>query len=176
MVNGLKVKDRLHGASNFTSWKFRVLIALEDNDILKFVEKEVPEPSDETEKTQWKKNDTKARKILIDSVMNHLVLIISKPKLAKEMFDTLKGVYEINNTIKALALRQQLRHVKMDKEDSVISFFMKIANLRDQLSAIGDIITDRDLVMLALNGLPQSWDPFIQSISGGSKLPKFDHL
>lgn len=85
-------------------------------------------------------------------------------------------MYEINNPSRALALRQQLHHVKMDKEDSVISFFMKIANLRDQLSAIGDIIADKDLVMLALNGLPQSWEPFIQSISGRSKLPKFDRL
>lgn len=90
MVNGLEVKDRLDGASNFTSWKLRVLIALEENDILEFVEKEVPEPFDETEKIQWKKNGTKARKILIDSVMNHLVPIISKSKSAKEMFDTLK--------------------------------------------------------------------------------------
>lgn len=57
-----------------------------------------------------------------------------------------------------------------------MSFFMKISELRDQLSAIGDLVVDKDLVMLALNGLPYSWEPFIQSISGRSKLPKFDRL
>jgi hypothetical protein len=30
--------------------------------------------------------------------------------------------------------------------------------------------------MLTLNGLPSHWEPFIQSISGRSKLPKFDRL
>lgn len=176
MVNRLKVEDTLDGACNYTSWKFRVLITLEENDILDFIKKDVLKPSDETEKTQWKKIGTKARKILIDSVMNHLVPITSKSNLAKEMFDTLKGMYEINKTNRALSLRQQLHHVKMDKEDSVISFFIKISDLRDQLSAIGDIIPNKDIVMLELNGLPQSLEPFIQRISGRSKLPKSDHF
>lgn len=34
MVNGLKVEDRLNGSSNFASWKPRVLIALEEDDLL----------------------------------------------------------------------------------------------------------------------------------------------
>lgn len=85
-------------------------------------------------------------------------------------------MYEINNTSRALALRQQLHQIKMAKGKSVISFFMKISELRDQLSAIGDEVVDKDLVMLALNGLPHSWEPFIQGISGRSKFPKFDRL
>ncbi|XP_057813548.1 uncharacterized protein LOC131027480 [Cryptomeria japonica] len=176
MVNGVKVKDSLDGASNFNSWNPRVLIALEENDLLDFVERDMPEPFDDSEKIRWKKNGMKARKILIDFVMNHLLPIISKLNSSIEMFDTLKGIYDINNTSRALALRQQLHHVKMDKEDSVISFFMKITYFREQLSAIGDMIVDMDLVILALNGLPQSWEPFIQRINGRSKLPKFDHL
>lgn len=50
---------------------------------------------------------------------------------------------------------------------------MKIVDLRDQLSTIGDIIAYIDLVMFALNGLPQSWELFIQSINGRYKFPKF---
>ena len=41
MVPGLKVEDRLEGASNFISWKSRILLVLEENDILTFVELEV---------------------------------------------------------------------------------------------------------------------------------------
>jgi hypothetical protein len=44
------------------------------------------------------------------------------------------------------------------------------------LGAIGEIISDRELFMITLNGLPSHWESFIQSISGRSKLPKFDHL
>ncbi|XP_057824683.2 uncharacterized protein LOC131036730 [Cryptomeria japonica] len=151
MVNGLKVEDRLEGASNFTSWKFRVLIALEENDLLQFVEeKDLSEPKDQAEKLQFKKNSIKVKKNLIDSVKDHLVPLISKMTTARDMFKTLEGLYEINNTSRTLALRQQLHQVKMAKEETVISFFMKISELRDQLSAIGDQVVDKDLVMLGI--------------------------
>lgn len=144
---------------------------------MEFVQgREQSEPEDQDEKLQFKKNAVKAKKILIDSVKDHLVPIISKMSSARDMFKTLEGMYEINNTSRALALRQQLHQVKMAKGDSIITYFMKISELKDQLSTIGDEVVDKDLVMLALNGLPHSWEPFIQGISGRSKFPKFDHL
>lgn len=64
----------------------------------------------------------------------------------------------------------------MARGDSIASYFMKIYDLRDQLGTMGEIIEDRELVMITLNGLPAHWDPFIQSVSGISKLPMFDIL
>ena len=43
---GMKVEDRLDGTSNFSSWKSRVLI-LEENDLLKFMNEDVPKPEEE---------------------------------------------------------------------------------------------------------------------------------
>ena len=40
----------------------------------------------------------------------------------------------------------------------------------------GDQIEDKGLVITTLNGLPPSWESFIQTISGRTKLPKFDKL
>ena len=91
---------------------------------------------------------------------------IPKLKTTKEMFDTLKKLFESNNTNRAIALKHQLQNVKMTKADKVATFFTKIFEIRDQLGAIGEIISDRELVMLTLNGLPSYWEPFIQSISG----------
>jgi hypothetical protein len=64
----------------------------------------------------------------------------------------------------------------MAKGESVIAYFMKIYKLRDQLSTIGHVVDDKGLTMLALNGLPSSWESYIQGISARSKLPKFDRL
>ena len=44
------MEDRLDGASNYISWKPRVLMALEEHDILNFVEEDVPEPEDNSQK------------------------------------------------------------------------------------------------------------------------------
>jgi hypothetical protein len=93
MVGNVPVKDRLDGASNFNSWKSRLLITLEKSDLMKFVEEFVPEPTNTSEKTQWKKNDAKARKIIIYSMKDHLIPHISPMKTAKEMFHALKKLF-----------------------------------------------------------------------------------
>ena len=64
----MKVEDRLEGASNFIPWKSRVLLLLEENDLLQCVNEKVPEPEAEEDKPHWRKNDAKARRILVDSV------------------------------------------------------------------------------------------------------------
>ena len=58
-------------------------------------------------------------------------------------------------------LKNKLRDIKMTKADTIATYFMKITQTRDQLIAIGEEVDDRELVSLALNGLPTSWEPFI---------------
>ncbi|XP_059067683.1 uncharacterized protein LOC131858460 [Cryptomeria japonica] len=177
MVTGLKVEDIIEGALNFTPWKVCILLSLEELELLQFVEdKDLTEPSDPNELKQFKMNALKAKKFLIDFMKDHLVLVISKLKRARKMFKHLEGMYEINNISPALTLRQQLLQVKMSKGDLVMSFFMKTSELKDQLTTIGSEVVDKDIVMIALNGLPDSWNPFIQSITGRAEFPSFDRL
>ena len=49
-------------------------------------------------------------------------------------------------------------------------------SLWDKLKSSGDNLEEKDLVITTLNGLPPSWESFIQNISGRTKLPKFDKL
>ena len=69
----MKVEDRLEGASNFIPWKSRALLLLEENDLLQCVKAKALEPDAEEDKPCWRKNDAKARRILVDSVRDHLV-------------------------------------------------------------------------------------------------------
>ena len=62
---GKKVEDRLDGATNFIFWKPRVLLILEENDLLKFVNEKVPELEAEEDESQWRKNDARARRLLL---------------------------------------------------------------------------------------------------------------
>ena len=76
----MKVEDFLEEASNFISWKSRVLLLLEENDLLQFVKAKVLEPEAEEDKPCWRKDDAKARRILVGSVRDHLVPQISKSR------------------------------------------------------------------------------------------------
>lgn len=112
----------------------------------------------------------------MDHVKDNIVPLITKLKTTKEMFNTLEKMYEINNTSRILSLKQQLRHIKMAKGECVPAYFKRISDLKDQLSFVGKVVEDSNLSMMALNGLPSSWEAFIQGISARIELPQFDRL
>ena len=176
MVLSLRYEDRLEGANNFRSWRTRLLFVLEENDIQDHVKREIPVPDDDDEKVLYRKNEGKAKRIIIDSVKDHLIPHISEQETAKKMFDGLVGLFETSNTSRRLALRHQLQSTSMSRTDTVATYFMKISQLRDQLKAIGDTVTDDELVTIALNGFASSWDPFVQGICSKDVLPKFEQL
>jgi hypothetical protein len=41
---------------------------------------------------------------------------------------------------------------------------MRITQIHDHLIAIGEVVDDTELVNVALNGFPRSWEPFVQGI------------
>jgi hypothetical protein len=170
------VEDRLDGSSNFSSWKSRLHITLEESDLLRLIEKTLPTTTANEEKVEWKTKDVKVGKIIIYSIRDHLLPRISTLKTTYEMYDALKKMFESNNTNKALPLKLHLQNLKMKKDGTIATLFMKISKIRDQLGAIGETITDRELVMITLNALPSHWEPFLQSISGRADLPMFDRL
>ena len=127
VVKGLTVEDHLNGVSNYGSWKPRVLLTLEENKVKDFALTAVPFPNDAAQQAAWKKNDVKARKILMDSVKNHLVSHLAKSKIAKEMFDSLKKLFERDSANRSIALRTQVHTIKMNRSETIASYFMRIA-------------------------------------------------
>ena len=131
MVRGFPVEEHLDGASNYGSWKPRVLVSLEEYDVMDFAVKEVPRPKEEKRQAAWKRHDVKARKIFMGFVKSHLIFHISKAPTAKEMFDTLKNLFERDSTSKSIALRTQLHTIKMKRSEPVDSYFTRVVEIRD---------------------------------------------
>ena len=64
----------------------------------------------------------------------------------------------------------------MTKVDTIATYFMKISQLKEQLIAIGETVDDEDLVAVALDGLPLSWETYVQGINARENQPSFDRL
>ena len=95
---------------------------LEENDIDHYVTSVVEEPSSNARRTLYKKNQAKARRIIYDSVKEHLMPVITPLKTTKECFDTLVKLYEVKAPSHKRLLKNQLRTLKMEKDESVNSF------------------------------------------------------
>jgi hypothetical protein len=102
--------------------------------------------------------------------------IIGHLRTAKDCFDALTNFYEKKTPTQKRILKKQLRTLRMGKDESIASFFSKIAQTRDQLIAIGVAVDDDDLVQTAVDGLPESWRVFLSSVNGREAQPNFDRL
>jgi hypothetical protein len=130
------------------------------------IQKALLETTTDEEKEERKEDNVKVRKIITYSIRDQILPRISKLKTNYEMYEALKNMFESKNTLRSLALKGQLQNINMTKGDTVAIFFMKMSDIRDQLGAIREIISDRELVLTTLNALPKHWEPFLQSICG----------
>ena len=85
-------------------------------------------------------------------------------------------MYENTTPSQKRVLKKKLRTLKMKKDEGVAPFFTKIAQVRDQLTAIGISVDDDDLVQTVFNGPPNSWETFMAAVSGRETQPNFNRL
>jgi hypothetical protein len=97
MSASVKLVDKLEGVENFRAWKYRIGLILEENDLARFIKEEVPEPTDAAEKAKHQKDTIRAKRIIADSIKDHLIPYVSSKKTPKEMFDALTRLYEGKN-------------------------------------------------------------------------------
>ena len=69
-----------------------------------------------------------------------------------------------------MTLRTQLKGVKMQMTKNIQSYFTRVSQIKEQLEAIWDNIEEVEVEMNTLNGLPRSWEYFIQGICSRMKL------
>jgi hypothetical protein len=83
MSASVKLVDKLEGVENFRAWKYRIGLILEENDLARFVKEEVPEPADAAEKAKHQKDTIRAKRIIADSIKDHLIPYVSSKKTLK---------------------------------------------------------------------------------------------
>ena len=56
-----------------------------------------------------------------------------------------------------MALKDKLHNVNMKKYESVTSYQTRVAQFKDELAAVGETISDSELVRIALKGFTKKW-------------------
>ena len=89
------------------------MLILEENDLEGFIEVGILEPEGDEDKAKHKKSLVKEKRIIEDSIKDHLNPHVSSLKTPKQMFDDLSRLYEGKNINRKMTLRTQLKNVKM---------------------------------------------------------------
>jgi hypothetical protein len=141
-----------------------------------FKEGKEKEPQNVLVMEKFKDNDINAMSIIVDSIKYHLIPYISHLDSSKKMYDVLTNLFSVKNIGQVMSLKNELRDMKMNDYDNITSYFVRISQLRDQLQAIEEIISEKELVNIVLNGLPKTWDAFSASINTRKEYPIFEEL
>ena len=81
------------------------------------------------------------------------------------------NLYQSTNENRKIVLREKLKTIKMGKTDSASGYLTKITNVRDALTAVGEVIPPIELVRITVNGLPSSWLNFVDGVCACETLP-----
>jgi hypothetical protein len=182
----MKSENKLDGASNFRAWKTRIDLILAKNKVLDIVKGKIVKPEFEEGKEKEPQNvaamekfkdvDINAMSIIVDSIKYHLIPYISHLDSSKKMYDALTNLFSVRNIGQVMSLKNELRDMKMNDDDNITSYFVRISQLRDQLQAIEEITSEKELVNIVLNGLPKTWDAFAASMNTRKEYPTFEEL
>ena len=93
----LRFEDKLEEASNFSPWRERIGLLLEEKGLWEFLEGKAVLPSDPTQQPSHLKKDVKTRRIIVDGVKDHIIPHLSGKKTAKDMWEAVVKLYQSNN-------------------------------------------------------------------------------
>ena len=96
----LRIEDRLDGATNFSPWKARITLILEENELWDIVvvpadatTNPVVVPVDAVDKAAFTKRDVKARRIILAAMKDHIIPHILSKTHAFQMWTSLTNLY-----------------------------------------------------------------------------------
>ena len=69
----------------------------------------------------------KEKRIIVDSIKDHLIPKVSSKNTPKVMFDALTRLFEGNNINIRMTLRNQLKGVKIQKENTMQSYLLIVS-------------------------------------------------
>jgi hypothetical protein len=176
MTYSMKSENKLEGDSNFRAWKTRIDLILSKNKVLDIVKGKEKEPWNVAVMEKFKDSDINAMSIIVESIKDHLIPYISHLDSSKKMYDALTNLFSVRNIGQVMSLKNELCDMKMNDGDTITSYFVRISQLRDQLQPIEEIISEKELVNIVLNGLPKTWDAFAASMNTRKEYPTFEEL
>ena len=97
-------------------------------------------------------------------------------KNAYEMWESLTKLYQSTNENQKMVLREKLKSIKMTKAENVVTYLIRLTQVRDEIGAVGEAIADSELVRTTLNGVTKQWVVFVEGIVARENLPKWERL
>ncbi len=152
--------------SNYHFWKIRVQHVLALKDLEDFLVDDPPLAGDSSTALveTWKKRDKKAQAIIGLTLSDDLLDNVRDVNTTKEMWLTIKNVFERHTLLNKLSARRKLYTATKNESESVLKFSNRIRQLAATLETMNVKILDDEMAMTLLNGLPDEYRALISAL------------
>jgi hypothetical protein len=147
------------GGDNWSIWKAKFQALLEYKGL--FVAIEEPETED------GKKASKQAKALMILHIEDVFVkLIVGEPTAAKAWLK-LKQNFEKTSNARVVQLTGKLTNMKLGEKQSIAEYLGEFRKIKVDLEAAGQTISDLQLAVFALRGLPKEYDTLREILEAG---------
>ena len=105
MTTETNIDEKLYRDNNFRASNYRVTLLLEEHELDKFIIEEVQEPQGDEAKAKYKKGMVRAKRIIANSIKDHLIHHVSSLSSPKQMMDTSTRMFEGSNINQRMTLK-----------------------------------------------------------------------
>ena len=125
-----KLDDKLEGIEKLCALKYIIGLIIKENDLANFINGVVPDPKEDEAKEKYKKDMIRFKRIIVDSIKDHLIPQVSSKETLKEMFDALTRMYVGRKIIWKMNLRAQLKSTKKSKGETIHEYFTRVSQYK----------------------------------------------
>ena len=171
---------------NYDYWSIQMKTLFISQDLWDLVEIGYEAPASEQEEATWsearkkkfkenKKKDAMALLNIQRGVSKSIFPRILGAKTSKEAWETLKIEYQGYDkviSIKLQTLWRDFDNLAMKENESVQTFFSRVAGIVNQIRSYGDTLTDKRIVEKVLRSLPPKFEHIVAAIEESKDLSK----
>lgn len=154
--------------TNFSNWKYRIKILLEEKRLEKFLtdplDTLLTAAADDAAQDTLKGEEKKCKSILVQCISDSQLEYIKEKEFAKEIYDTLVGVFERKSVAGQLLLRKQLLTMRYKDGDDINEYFLHFDHTVRELKSIGATLEELDIVCHLILTLPKSFDGLVTAL------------
>jgi LTR polyprotein gag-polypeptide-like protein len=129
-------------------------------------------PQGVTPVMQWEADEATTMQVITASILNLVFTNIKSKTTAKDVWNTLKALFEGRITMVLVQLSQQLQSTCCSDDNNVCEHFEKLANLQEQLATMGKSVPDNEYASILLGLLPMTYAGMLGLIAASTEMSR----
>ena len=166
--SGAGIKLAKLSNDNYYHWKFNMRMFLIGKDLWDIVQGtetlSEADQADEDKKRKFKKRENSAMSYICLGVSTPLQIYVRAAKNAKEAWDCLSNHFEEKTLSRIIYYRRKLYALRMEKGTTMTAHVNNLKTIAEHLECLDDAVSDKDLVMILISSLPDSYNNLITAL------------